>query len=172
MRSLYVGVESLDDRSLRDYRKGQKSHDILDVFSELNDNGISVTLTYILGNESDTEESFLEAVGIIRDVLKPFCVVFLVLTPHANSKLQELEKKIIDRDPRHYDSMHLVWKHPHLEPSQVRDLLWKGHQSVIHPGNYPKRKIMKRWNAIQILKSAADATTEQYEAEVLEPDGG
>lgn len=156
MRSIYVGVESLDDRALKDYRKGQRKKDILEVFDELNDNGISVTITYMLGHQHDTEKSFLEAVDIIKNFLKPFCVVFLVLTPHANAKLVTLEKKITDREPTHYDSMHLVWKHPHLDPGQVRDLLWQGHESIVHCGNYPKRKIMKRWQVIKPARNKGE----------------
>lgn len=149
-RSAELGIESLNSSTLKEYKGGAfKIKDIIELFDELQDNGLTVVMSYILGYPSDTEESFLDAVDIIKNLKASFCTVFTALTPYCNTNLVDLEEKIVDRDPRHYDGYHLVFRHPHLEPEQVRNLFWKAHESTIHPLNSKKKRIIERWRELK-----------------------
>ena len=149
MRSIYTGIESLTNHTLCNYAKGHTIAQILDVFKELNDLNIQTTVSYILGYEFDTVESILESIEIIKNDIKPFCNPFLVLTPHVNSKISHLEPLVLDRDPLHYDTRHLVWKHPHLSPEDIRELLWIAHRETVHPRNFINNSIVEKLERIE-----------------------
>ena len=108
MRSIYTGVETLANHTLKSYTKGQTVGSILNLFKELNDMGMTTTITYIFGFEFDTAESILEAIDIIKNEIRPFCLSLLVLTPHTNSQMAHVEPLIFDTDDTHYDSQYLV----------------------------------------------------------------
>jgi len=149
LRSVYTGVESLANHTLRQYSKGQTVSSILNLFKELNDVGMTTTITYIFGFEWDTAESILEAVDIIKNDIKPFCASILVLTPHTNSQMAHIEPLIVDDDHTHYDSRHLVWKHPHLSPEDLYELLSIAHRETLHPRNLIKKRIVDRMRALE-----------------------
>ncbi len=149
LRSIYTGVETLTNENLKSHSKGQSVSIILDLFKELNDIGMVTTMTYILGFETDTAESILEAGEIIRNELRPFCLSLLVLTPHTNSQIETVESRIFDHDPTHYDSQHLVWEHPHLTPEDIYELLWITHRDTVHPRNLVKKRIIERMKAVE-----------------------
>lgn len=153
LMSIYVGVESLTNNTLNTYTKGHTTEQVLDVFRELNDLGIRTTITYILGFEFDTIESILESIAIIKNDIKPFCTAFLILTPHTDSRITHLETLIVDNDHRHYDTQHLVWRHPHLTPEDIRQLLWLAHKETVHPRNVIKKKIVEKLEAMELRSS-------------------
>lgn len=153
MRSVYTGVESLTNHTLRTYTKGHTITHILDVFKGLNDLDIKTTVSYILGYEFDTIESILDSIEIIKNEIKPFCNPCLVLTPHVNAQITSLEPLVVDKDPTHYDTRHLVWKHPHLSPEDIRELLWIAHKETVHPRNLINRKIVEKLKKIESSKS-------------------
>lgn len=153
MRSIYIGIESLTNYTLKSYAKGHTLANILDGFKELNDLDIRTSISYILGYEFDTIESILESIEIIKNDIKPFCAVFLVLTPHTNSKLTHLEPLVVDNNPKHYDTRHLVWKHPHLFPEDIRELLWIASKETVHPKNVINRRIIEKLKKIELRNS-------------------
>jgi hypothetical protein len=99
--------------------------------------------------EFDTTESILEAIDVIKNDIKPFCLSVLVLTPHTNSQMEHIERLIVDQDPTHYDSQHLVWKHPHLSPEDLYELVSLAHIETLHPRNIFKKRIIDRMKAIE-----------------------
>jgi MoaA/NifB/PqqE/SkfB family radical SAM enzyme len=153
MRSIYTGIESLTNHTLKSYSKGHTTEEILDVFKELNDLNIQTTVSYILGYEFDTIESVLESIDIIKHDIRPFCNPYLVMTPHVNSRITHLEPLVIDRDPEHYDTRHLVWMHPHLSPEDIRELLWVAHRETVHPRNFINKRIVAKLEKIESDKA-------------------
>jgi radical SAM superfamily enzyme YgiQ (UPF0313 family) len=149
MRSVYTGIESLSDKTLKVYTKGHSLSKVYDVFKELNDMNIRTTVSYILGYEFDTVDSLLESFDLLKNVIRPFCNPFLVLTPHMNSKIAHLEPLIDDHKHDHYDTRHLVWKHPHLAPEDIRELLWLAHKETVHPKNHMNKKIVKKLSDLE-----------------------
>jgi len=149
MRSVYTGVESLTNHTLSTYSKGHSQTEVLDVFKELNALGVRTTVTYIIGYEFDTVESVLESIDILKNDIAPFCNPFLVLTPHTDSHIAHLEPLINDDDPLHYDTRHLVWKHPHLSADDVQELLWIAHRETVHPKNHINNKIVRKLEMIE-----------------------
>lgn len=153
MRSIYTGIESLTNHTLSSYKKGQTTRAILDVFNELNDFDIRTAISYIMGYEFDTAESILESIEIIKNEIKPFCSVYLVLTPHTNAGLTHLEPLVVDHDSTHYNTRHLVWKHPHLSPEDIRELLWIAQKETLHPRNNINRRIIDKVKQIESKES-------------------
>jgi radical SAM superfamily enzyme YgiQ (UPF0313 family) len=149
MRSIYTGIESLANHTLKAYTKGHSTSKVFDVFKELNDMEIRTTVSYILGYEFDTIESILDSLEILKTIIRPFCNPFLVLTPHTNSKISHLEPLIEDHEHTHYDTRHLVWKHPHLFPGEIRELLWLAHKETVHPKNHMNNKIVNKLKTIE-----------------------
>ena len=149
LRSVYTGVETLANHTLTTYVKGQTVQSILKLFKELNDVGVTTTITYIFGFEFDTAESILEAVDIIKNDIRPFCVSILVLTPHTNSQMAHIEPLVFDRDDMHYDSQHLVWQHPTLSADDLYQLLTIAHRETVHPRNLVKKRIVERMKALE-----------------------
>jgi pyruvate-formate lyase-activating enzyme len=153
MRSIYTGVESIADNTLNEYSKGHSLSHVLDVFKELHDNGVRTSISYILGYESDTVASILESIRIIKHDIKPFCTVFLVLTPHSNSGLVNLEPLVVDNRHKHWDTRHLVWKHPNLLPEDIRELLWIAQKETLYPKNIINRRIIEKLKEMETLDS-------------------
>jgi radical SAM superfamily enzyme YgiQ (UPF0313 family) len=146
---VYTGVETLANHNLKSYSKGQTVQSILRLFKELNDVGMTTIITYIFGFEFDTAESLLEAIDVIKNVIRPFCLSLLVLTPHTNSQMKHIESLIFDDDPTHYDSQHLVWKHPSLTPDDIYELVSIAHRETAHPRNIIKKRIIDRMKALE-----------------------
>ncbi len=80
---------------------------------------------YIIGLESDTEESIRESIRQLAAM--PFDLVQVcVLTPLPRTPLwQRISDSygIDDTDYSHFDGKHLVWRHPSLTRDQVESLL-------------------------------------------------
>ncbi len=151
LRSVYTGVETLANHTLTSYTKGQTVQSILALFKELNDFGMTTTITYIFGFEFDTANSLLEAIDIIKNDIRPFCLSLLVLTPHTNSQMKHIEDLTFDHDPVHYDSQYMVWKHPHLSPDDIYELVKIAHTETAHPRNLIKKRIIDR---IKVLEAS------------------
>jgi anaerobic magnesium-protoporphyrin IX monomethyl ester cyclase len=149
LRSIYTGVESLASSALHAYSKGHTVEGVLDVFRELNDLNVRTTISYILGYETDTVESILESIDVLKTEVKPFCTAFLVMTPHTNSRIEHLEGAIFDHNPAHYDTRNLVWKHPNLSPEDIRELLWVAHRETVNPKNRINRRLVARLGELE-----------------------
>jgi radical SAM superfamily enzyme YgiQ (UPF0313 family) len=118
------GVESVRASILDKMKKGTTVELIRDLEARLGEKGVFTIATYMLGHEDDTFDSILEDLITIRQI--GFDVhQITVLTPFPKTELwSEVERKygIFDRDPRHYNTRHLVWNHPHISPRQMHYL--------------------------------------------------
>jgi len=119
------GVESVRASILDKMRKGTTVELINDLEARLGEKGVFSIVTYMLGHEDDTPESILEDLVTIKKI--GFDVhQITVLTPFPKTQLwNEVQEKygIFDRNPKHYDTRHLVWNHPNISPRQMHYLL-------------------------------------------------
>lgn len=141
LHSAIIGVETLHDKNLKFVAKKENIQLIKEVIDELNAHKCFPDGTYMLGFPDDTVESIREDIDTLAS-WDFFLMQFTILTPYPGTPLwRQLGTRIIDHDWSHYDSYHLVWEHPHISPSQMRDLLFYALKKINRPGNY-LRKIL------------------------------
>ena len=119
-----LGVESIDQQSLNDLHKRssvEKLHQAVELCRKHN---IVMVGFYIIGLESDTEDSIrasIERLGPMGFDLVQVCV----LTPLPRTPLwQRLDDcyGIVDKDYSHFDGKHLVWRHPAVSAEKMEEL--------------------------------------------------
>ncbi len=123
---VFVGMESLNPENLKDAGKRQnKIDDFNTMIKAWNYAGISVHTGYIIGFSKDTTETIKKDIQTLTNQLQVQQASFFILTPLPGSQDHKnmLEKNLIfDLDYNHYDSFHLVWKHPYLTPQIMKKI--------------------------------------------------
>ncbi|MEO9320678.1 MAG: radical SAM protein [Nitrososphaera sp.] len=120
-----MGIESLRDKTLNDYRRGRLSGANIKVIKEMRDNSCFVLGTYMFCHELDTKESMRKDIEKLASLEIP-AVLPVIFTPFAPTPLfQKYEDRITDWDWSHWDDGHLVWKHPEVTPEEARELLFE-----------------------------------------------
>jgi len=79
---------------------------------------------YITGFENMTAEETIQDARNLEKLGFDVATVSII-TPYPKTLLwDELHSKygIFDRNYRHYDNEHLVWNHPHISPTEMRQL--------------------------------------------------
>jgi pyruvate-formate lyase-activating enzyme len=117
-----IGIESLRDKTLREWRRGRLTSLNFRAIDEMHDNACWLVGSYLFCHDLDTPESMrtdvekLESLGL--QTVNP-----CVLTPYAPTPLfKQYESRIIDWDWRHWDDGHLVWHHEEVTPDVAREI--------------------------------------------------
>jgi hypothetical protein len=120
-----MGMESLRDKTLTDYRRGRLTSTNIRVIKEMKDNSCFVLGTYMFCHELDTKQSMRSDIEKLARLEIP-AVLPVIFTPFAPTPLfQKYEERIIDWNWNHWDDGHLVWKHPDVTPEEARNLLFE-----------------------------------------------
>jgi radical SAM superfamily enzyme YgiQ (UPF0313 family) len=109
---VYIGFESVNDKSLIDMNKHQTVKDIERAVKVFHNNGIAIHGMFMLGNDADTKDVFKNT--------SDFChksdldsVQYAVLTPLPGTqtyyKLQD-EQRLLHYNWEYYDGLHAVFK--------------------------------------------------------------
>ena len=142
--SVYMGVESMNNGNLKSQQKGQPVERIIAVVHELKQSGISTSGTYILGLPDDTIPSIKEDLERLKDLALDI-VIFLIMTPYPELPIyRELKSReqIIDENWRHYDGMHMVFRHPNITPVEAGEVLSYAIRNVYGPYSLNKRRVL------------------------------
>lgn len=125
LAGVMIGVESMSQEELNALNKRSRVEKLHEALELCRRHGIVTVGFYIIGLESDTEESIQES--ITQLVAMPFDLVQVcVLTPLPQTPLWQRIQNcygIDDSDYSKFDGKHLVWKHPSLSREQIEDLL-------------------------------------------------
>jgi radical SAM family protein len=120
-----MGVESMRDKTLTDYRRGRLTSTNIRVIKEMKDNSCFVLGTYMFCHELDTKQSMRSDIEKLASLEIP-AVLPVIFTPFAPTPLfQRYEERIIDWNWNHWDDGHLVWKHPDVTPEEARNTLFE-----------------------------------------------
>lgn len=120
-----MGVESMRDKTLTDYRRGRLTSTNVRVIKEMKDNNCFVLGTYMFCHELDTKQSMRSDIEKLASLEIP-AVLPVIFTPFAPTPLfQRYEERIIDWNWNHWDDGHLVWKHPEVTPEEARNMLFE-----------------------------------------------
>lgn len=119
---LYLGLESINPRTLESYRKEQTVQDIAEAVKVLHAHGIKVHGMFVLGSDEDDVKTIRETVRFARG-LKIDTVQFLVLTPLPGTETyDELRRqgRIIIEDWSKYSGHHVVFNPRNMTPYQLQ----------------------------------------------------
>jgi radical SAM superfamily enzyme YgiQ (UPF0313 family) len=118
-----IGIESLRDRTLQEYRRGRLTNLNLRAIREMHDNNCFLVGSYLLCHDLDTRASMRADVEKLAS-LEIEGINPCILTPYAPTPLYEqYRSRIVDWDWRHWDDGHLVWKHPDVGAEEAREIL-------------------------------------------------
>jgi len=109
-KTVYVGLESINPKSLEEMNKHQTVNDIKRSVDVFHDNGIKVHGMFILGNDSDTKKTFRKTAGFCKDIRMDF-VQYSILTPLPGTRTYnklEKEGRLLHRKWDYYDGLHVV----------------------------------------------------------------
>jgi len=142
-RMSFIGMESLNEQSLRSVNKKQnKVEEYKMFFHKLKGNGILSFVGLMFALEEDTVEYYEKLPELLDeievDVILPSIAIPIFGTPLYNSV--ENENRIIDYDISHYEGDHVVFKHKHLSSDEIYSAYKRINAIFYSPG-----KILKRW---------------------------
>ncbi|MBC7229716.1 MAG: B12-binding domain-containing radical SAM protein [Actinobacteria bacterium] len=119
---LYLGLESINPRTLESYRKEQTVQDIAEAVKILHSYRIRVHGMFVLGSDEDDLDTIRETVRFARS-LKIDTVQFLVLTPLPGTETYEelwRQGRILVEDWSKYSGHHVVFSPSKMTPYQLQ----------------------------------------------------
>ncbi len=122
---IFVGIENLNVNTLAEHNKytKQRKESLHDLFNELRHNKMGYYLFYMLGFESDTCESLKAEIDYLSSLQATF-YQFQIVTPLPGSKMfNEYRTRIINWNWADWNCNTLVWKHPHITPKEMENIL-------------------------------------------------
>jgi len=84
LRHAFIGVESIDDRTLEIMKKSRTGEDNIKAVRALLDQGVAVELGIIPGFPGDTRERFVKTIEVVRDLVRRYPMqVSMSLAPYT-----------------------------------------------------------------------------------------
>jgi len=128
-KSVFIGVESSNPKTLEELKKGINVENTVQTVDMLKRNGLEIHASYILGGLHETAEMIHETIRFAKR-LDTNVAQFSILTPYPGTAIYEQVKdRILKwRAPwSFFDMQHLVFKHDHLSFIRMEWLLLKAH---------------------------------------------
>lgn len=119
---LYIGLESINPQSLRDMKKKQSVEDVRQAIKVIQSIGIQVHGMFMLGNDPDTPDIFKSTSTFARESGLNF-IQCNVLTPLPGTEVFrkfESEGRLLHRDWKYYDGLHVVFKPKHMSSLELQ----------------------------------------------------
>ena len=150
LRSLFVGFESLNSKSLAHCNK---RHNLPDQYQraikKLHDRGVMINASFVFGFDHDDETVFDSTVRWAVDMGLE-TATFHLLTPYPGTRLfarMKSENRILTEDWNLYDTRHAVFKHPLMSTSQMEEGYHRAYETF-----YSWKSILKAaWSKPGIL---------------------
>ncbi len=119
---VFIGLENINPDSLKSARKGQnRITDYREMLQAWRNRGVFTTAGYITGFPTDTPETIVRDIRIIRDELPVDILEFFFLTPlpgSADHKKLYLDGVEMDPDLNKYDLNHVTTAHPLMSKTE------------------------------------------------------
>jgi hypothetical protein len=134
MDGAIVGIESYRDKNIADVKKRDDVYNVRQTVRELIGNGRRALGTFMIGFADDTiEDMQFDLEQLNQEGL--FACQLTLLTPFHGTRLyRQMEHLIDEPDLSKHDLYNLVWKHPHMNRAEARELLAWGQRRVNDPG--------------------------------------
>ncbi|MCX7943490.1 MAG: B12-binding domain-containing radical SAM protein [Deltaproteobacteria bacterium] len=119
---VYIGIESINERSLKGFQKRQDIDDIKRAINVFHKFDIKVHGMFIFGTDEDTPEIFDSTVGFCKDEGID-TVQYLALTPLPGTPVFDefrRERRLLHEDWQYYDGQHVVFKPKNMTPEELQ----------------------------------------------------
>ena len=131
LRSLFVGFETLNPKSLQAQRKFQNlSRDYGEAVRRLHDLGVMVNGSFVFGMDEDDPSVFERTVEwAIRQGIET--ATFHILTPYPGTALyqrMEAERRLLHRDWDLYDTRHVVFRTRGMSAEELESGYWRAYR--------------------------------------------
>lgn len=124
---LYLGLESVNPATLKEYNKNQSVEEIVEAVHILHENGIMAHGMFVFGAENDNVDSLRSTASFaLRHHIDT--VQFLVLTPLPGTQyFAEMERdgRLLTRDWHLYDGQHVVYQPSKMSPYELQKETFK-----------------------------------------------
>lgn len=151
---LFIGMESVNPDTLRDYRKRQTLEDIRQCVRKLHQAGIHVHGMFVIGSDQDDENTVRETVRFCEEE-QIDTAQFAILSPFPGTDLyRELEKqgRILTRNWRFYDGTHVVFEPLRMKAIELQhQFLWawkKFYRAANLKAFVISRYFLRKWEKI------------------------
>ncbi len=127
---VYIGLESVNPETLKAFRKGITFQEIEEGVRTFHRYGIRVHGMFVLGADTDTEETIRATLDFARKV-RLDSAQFLILTPILGSKMfRQFEEagRIFEYRWDFYDGHHIVFTPERLSPLRLQELSYELHR--------------------------------------------
>jgi radical SAM superfamily enzyme YgiQ (UPF0313 family) len=129
-RTMFIGVESINPGALKDYHKCHTVQMVRDAVNTLVTADLNVHTMFILGADSDTEDTIEQTIRFSRES-KSNTTQFSILFPIPGTKLYEEMKeknRIFINDWDYYDGSHSVILPKNISPLKLQKKLIHGYR--------------------------------------------
>lgn len=131
LRSLFVGLETLDQDNLRESRKYQNlNRDYNAAIRRLHDLGVMVNGSFVFGMDHDDESVFERTVSwAVSQGIET--ATFHIMTPYPGTALYQqmaAQGRITHHNWDLYDTRHVVYRPAKLTPAQLEDGYWRAYR--------------------------------------------
>ncbi|TKJ46927.1 hypothetical protein CEE34_06300 [Candidatus Aerophobetes bacterium Ae_b3a] len=127
----FIGVESINPKALEDYNKRQSVEDVKNCIKILNEADIKVHSMYILGAESDDEDTIEETIRFSRNSgsrTAQFSILFPIPGTKLYGEMKE-QNRIFINDWNYYDGSHTIILPKHITPYRLQKKLIHAYKS-------------------------------------------
>ncbi|MFX1488583.1 MAG: B12-binding domain-containing radical SAM protein, partial [Promethearchaeota archaeon] len=135
---VFIGIESVNEESLKEVRKGFEFENVIKALKILHENNIIVIGNLIIGIDlHETEEEVIKEIKFMKNVDVDI-VSFVLLTPFPGSDtLKELDEQglVISKDWSKYTVFYPVIKTYKLSPKQLYELLYFSFRELKYVNN-------------------------------------
>jgi radical SAM superfamily enzyme YgiQ (UPF0313 family) len=143
--AVFIGIESIDEESLKEMRKQITFEKVLKALKILDKNSILSIGNLIIGvNLHDTREDIIRQIEVMKDTDVDI-ISFVILTPFPGSDtLEEMDEKslLISKNWSRYTVMEPVIKTYELSPGDLYELLYLSFRELKYINN--ARKIVRK----------------------------
>ncbi|MDZ7373967.1 MAG: B12-binding domain-containing radical SAM protein [candidate division KSB1 bacterium] len=151
---LFIGMESVNPETLRDYRKRQTLEDIRTCVRKLHRSGIHVHGMFVLGSDADDKTTVQETVRFC-DEERIDTAQFAILCPFPGTDLYrdlEAQGRILTRNWRFYDGTHVVFRPLRMTALELqRQFLWawkKFYRAANLKAFLISRYLLRQWESL------------------------
>jgi radical SAM superfamily enzyme YgiQ (UPF0313 family) len=120
---LFIGLESINARTLASYNKKQTVEDVKSCIMLLHEHGIPVHGMFVLGSDDDDLSTVEDTVKFCHE-MKLDSVGFSILHPLPGSRLYDIldsRNRIFTKDWSLYDGTHVVFRPQKMTPLELQE---------------------------------------------------
>ena len=166
LRSLFVGFETLNPKSLKAQRKFQNLHrDYGESIRRLHDLGVMVNGSFVFGMDEDDPSVFERTVEwAIGQGIET--ATFHILTPYPGTALyqrMEAEGRLLHRDWDLYDTRHVVFRIRGMSAEELESGYWRAYRDFYRWGSILRGALSKEHPASSLRHFAYAAGWKKFE---------